>query len=238
MKKSLLIFLTIAVVITFLILASGTYFAYIIGYGKGFKIGDKEAKGGYEKGYETGNKDGYKSGFDKCIERIKIYNEVSGEGRSKISLTEPKFLEDPNGQWANWADASSFYSPDSWSPEQATGAPNVFAYGDDPNAWAPAEIGKGKEILALNYAEPVYATEVRIKESYGSGTVIKVSLVDVDGNFHKIWEGNDPTEGLDYFVVKTEKTSYKVNGVSINFDTKKSPSQWVEIDAVQLVGEK
>ena len=238
MKKSFLIFLIILAVITLLALVFGGYLTYIVGYGKGFKIGSEEQKGGYEKGYEAGNKDGYKSGFDKCLERIKIYGQAVKEGQSKIREIEPKFLEDPNGQWATWADASSFYSADNWSPEQATNAPNVFTYSDDPNAWAPADIGKGTEVLALYYAEPVYATEVRIKESYGSGAITKVALVDMDGNSHKIWEGTDPAEGLDYFIIKTEKTSYKANGVIITFDTKKSPNQWVEIDAAQLVGEK
>lgn len=66
----------------------------------------------------------------------------------------------------------------------------------------------------------------------------KIELKDTDDQYHKVWEEIDTTRGLNYLQVKAEKTSYKVNGAKITLDTTKSPNEWTEIDAVQLVGEK
>lgn len=144
---------------------------------------------------------------------------------------------DVNGQWAKSATASTSYGTDSWSAKQATGEPNVNEYGDDVNAWAPAEQNKGLETLELTYAKAVSAIGVRIRENDGSGAVTKVELKDVDGKYYTVWEGTDTTKGLNYFQVPVDKTTYKVSGVRVTVDTTKVPTEWVEIDAVQLVGE-
>lgn len=144
---------------------------------------------------------------------------------------------DVNGQWAKSATASTSYGTDSWSAKQATGEPNVDEYGDNVNAWAPAEQNKGLETLELTYAKAVSAIGVRIRENDGSGSVTKVELKDTDGKYYTVWEGTDTTKGLNYFQVPVDKTTYKVSGVRVTIDTTKVPTEWVEIDAVQLVGE-
>jgi hypothetical protein len=58
-----------------------------------------------------------------------------------------------------------------WSANQATGVPNVENYGDNGNAWAPKTPDAGIEWLDLKYPKPVYAEEVRIRESFGPGTI-------------------------------------------------------------------
>jgi len=83
--------------------------------------------------------------------------------------------------------------------------------------------------------EPVYATEVRVRESCGSGAVIKVEVFDEKGGAHAIWQGNDPTKDLNYLIAKFPKTAFKTDHVKVTLATNVVPG-WNEIDAVQLVG--
>ena len=137
------------------------------------------------------------------------------------------------------ATASSSYNnaqgSAAWSAMHATGAPDVAKYGDDGNAWAPRTQDAGIEWLDLKYAKPVHASEIRVRESCGSGTVIKIEAFDEGGNAHAVWQGTDPTKDLNYLVAKFPATSYKVNRVKVTLATNLS-SGWKEIDAVQLVG--
>jgi len=155
------------------------------------------------------------------------------------ALKQDEIKNDPNGQWAIQATASSSYNDakgtDSWSPNQATGTPNVEKYGDDGRAWAPKTPDSGIEWLDLKYPRPVHATEVRVRESCGSGAVIKVEVFDEQGAGHAVWQGNDPTTELNYLIVKFPKTTFKTDRVKVTLATNVIPG-WNEIDAVQLVG--
>jgi len=155
------------------------------------------------------------------------------------ALKQDEIKNDPNGQWAIQATASSSYNDakgtDSWSPNQATGAPNVEKYGDDGRAWTSKTPDSGIEWLDLKYPRPVHATEVRVRESCGSGAVIKVEVFDEQGAAHPVWQGNDPTTDLNYLMVKFPKTTFKTDRVKVTLATNVIPG-WNEIDAVQLVG--
>jgi hypothetical protein len=155
------------------------------------------------------------------------------------ALKQDEIKNDPNGQWAIEATASSSYNDaqgqQSWSANQATGAPDVQAYADDGHAWAPKTQDTGIEWLDLKYPRPVHATEVRVRESFNSGTIIKVEVFDETGAAHTVWAGNDPTTGLNYLIVKFPKTDFKTAHVKITLATNISQG-WKEIDAVQLVG--
>jgi len=155
------------------------------------------------------------------------------------AVKQDQIKNDPTGQWAIEATASSSYNDAQgiakWSANQATGTPNVEAYADDGNAWAPKTQASGIEWLDLKYPRPVHATEVRVRESFNSGTVIKVELIDDGGTAHTVWAGNDPTTGLNYLLVKFPKTDYKTAEVKVTLATNISPG-WKEIDAAQLVG--
>lgn len=155
----------------------------------------------------------------------------------KATATNAQILADVNGQWAATATASSEYGSDSWAAKQATGVPNVAAFGDDAKAWAPLEKNKGTETLELSYATAIFASGVRIRESLGSGAVTIVELKDIDGVYHVVYTGPDSTSGLNYLQIAVPTTTYKVNGVRVTLDTTLSPDNWTEIDAVQLVGE-
>jgi hypothetical protein len=155
------------------------------------------------------------------------------------ALKQDEIKTDPNGQWAIEATASSTYNDakgtDSFSANQATGAPNVDQFGDNAMAWAPKTQDAGIEWLDLKYPKPVYATAVRVRESCGSGAVIKIELFDEQGTAHTAWAGNDPTTDLNYLAVKLPKTAYKTAHVKVTLATNVVHG-WNEVDAVQLVG--
>jgi hypothetical protein len=155
------------------------------------------------------------------------------------ALKQDEIKNDVKGQWAIAATASSTYNDakgqDSWSANQATGAPNVDHYADDGHAWTTKTQDGGIEWLELKYPKPVHAEEVRVRESCGSGAVIKVEVFDEQGGAHTVWAGNDPTTDLNYLMVKFPKTTYKTDRIKITLATNVVPG-WNEIDAVQLVG--
>ena len=155
------------------------------------------------------------------------------------ALKQDEIKKDPNGQWAIQAAASSTYNDahgtDSWSANQATGAPNVENYGDNGAAWTSKTQDGGIEWLDLKYPRPVYATQVRVRESCCSGAVIKIEVYDEQGGAHAVWQGNDPTTELNYLMVKFPKTTFKTDRVKVTLATN-VVSGWNEIDAVQLVG--
>jgi hypothetical protein len=155
------------------------------------------------------------------------------------ALRQDEIKRDPDGQWASEATASSSYNDAQgdagWSAKQATGAPDVDKYSDDAHAWAPKTQDGGIEWLELKFLKPVHAAEVRVRESMGSGAVIKVELYDEAGVAHTLWQGVDPTKELNYLILKFKPTEYRANRVRVTLATNVIPG-WNEIDAVQLVG--
>lgn len=151
--------------------------------------------------------------------------------------SDSEILADTNGQWANTATASSEYGTDSWAAKQATGKPNVTAFGDNGNAWAPYEKAGGEETLELTFKKAVTPVGVRIRESYGNGALTKVEVKDVAGVYYEVWAKTDTTSGLEYVQIAIEGADYQANGVKLTFDTSDLTDEWAEIDAVQLVGE-
>ncbi len=155
------------------------------------------------------------------------------------AMRQDEIKHDPDGQWAATATASSTYNDakggDRFSAQQATGEPNVETYSDDGRAWAPKTPDSGIEWLDLAFAKPVHASEVRVRESDGSGAVVKVELYDEMGVAHVAWTGVDPTSALNYLIVKFKPTDYRTSRVKVTLATNIIPG-WNEIDAVQLVG--
>lgn len=164
---------------------------------------------------------------------------ASGGTGVEWALKQDEIKNDPAGQWAASATASSTYSDATgqarFAAWQATGAPNVDQEGDNGNAWASKTPDAGIEWITLGFTKPVAATGLRIRESAGAGAVIKVELIDTQGAVHPLWSGKDPTKGLNYLALTFPKTDFKVDHVKITLATNLVPG-WNEIDAVQLVG--
>ena len=165
----------------------------------------------------------------------------------QAALAEDEIVSDPRGQWASSATASSTYASDkaptaktSYAANAATGAPDVERYGDNGNAWTTETPDKGIEWLEVKFDKPVAATEIRIRQSYGPGAIIKVDLLSEDGARHMVWQGLDdqqyPSSTIAWFNRQFQKTSYPVTGARITLATN-AVSGWNEIDAVQLLGD-
>ena len=94
------------------------------------------------------------------------------------------------------------------------------------------------EWLALGYATPVYATGVRVRESYGNGAVTKIELRDhATGAGQSVWSGVDATApgAVADLAVVLSPTSYLVDGVRVTLDMNHSSAR-EELDAVALEG--
>jgi predicted small lipoprotein YifL len=165
----------------------------------------------------------------------------------QAALAEEEIVSDPRGQWAVSALASSTYGGDkapesktAYSPFMATGAPNVERFGDNGNSWASETADKGIEWLELKFAKPVHATELRIRQSYYPGAIIKLELIDDSGARHAVWQGVDSQQyvpnTIAWFKTSIETTPYVVTGARITLATNAVPG-WNEIDAVQLLGD-
>lgn len=153
---------------------------------------------------------------------------------------DARFASDGRGKWASQATASSQYGFDRYSAAHATGVPNVPQYSDHANAWTPGTADGGEERLTLSFAQPMLATEVRVRQSFGPGALTGVELVGSGGERQTVFEGVDPgpyeAGTIAWFVVQFPATPFAVHSVVLRLDTKRVPG-WNEIDAVQLVGE-
>jgi hypothetical protein len=160
--------------------------------------------------------------------------------RGGFTAGEKKIVEDPNGQWAVTALASSSFGDVSyrtgWTPSDACGPPNVPSLSNSPEAWGPSNENYGYEWLDLSYATPVHATGVRIKEVQAVGCIVIVEIKDTTGKYHVKWKGADKKERfISWLVLDFPATDYLTDGVKITLDTTICPN-WKEIDAVQLQG--
>jgi RHS repeat-associated protein len=160
-------------------------------------------------------------------------NTYSGGTAVNTSLTA-------SSQWASSViNRSSQYSSSGWSAAQATGAPNVTAYGDDSRAWAPSSKNGTTEYITLGYTTAVYANGVTIRETCGNGFVTKVEVRNAaSGTLETVWTGTDSStpNTLADFSIPFDQRTYLVDAVRVTIDTNRNVSAWEEIDAVQLRG--
>ncbi|HHY55986.1 MAG TPA: hypothetical protein GYA08_11175 [Chloroflexi bacterium] len=141
-------------------------------------------------------------------------------------------------QWAVAAEASSEYSDDSWSAQQATGEPNTTGIGDDPNAWAAQFADLMEETLVLVYAQAVIPTGIEIHESYNPGAITKIEVLDPNTDaWVVVWEGEADTAGEEVAVFSPALTPVDFATDQVRL-TVNEPliTGWNEIDAVKLIG--
>ena len=127
-----------------------------------------------------------------------------------------------------------------YHPFRATGAPDTEAYGDADTSWATKESDTGLEWIELEYAKPVNASQVKIRQNFNPGAIISIDLYDETGSVHNVWKGPDSAQykpsTISWLNIPFEKTAFKTQRVKITLATN-AVSGWNEIDAVQLIGE-
>ncbi len=138
------------------------------------------------------------------------------------------------------AASSSF----SWQSKYAVlGAPDAGgAYPSNRYAargWFPSARDGTLETLTVDFTEPVYATEVAVREISGNGFVRKIELrTAATGQFTTVFAGTDTTPpGFNDLVVTFPQTAELVDAVRITVDTDNVLNQFEGIDAVSIRGQ-
>ncbi|QEF97271.1 Thermophilic serine proteinase precursor [Stieleria maiorica] len=136
-------------------------------------------------------------------------------------------------------DFSSQYTTTAWSAAQSLGPPDTFSYGDLQTAWAPRSENGTEEFLTVGFAEPLLASGVVIRETFGNGFVRTIEARNATtGEFVTVAQPQDtsvPDVPFD-FLVTWPQTEYGVDAIRITIDTDHNLDAYEEIDAVQLRG--
>lgn len=127
--------------------------------------------------------------------------------------------------------------PRDWGPEQALGAPDTPGAGDLETAWAARTEDDADEWLALEFAEAVVPTGVRVFETFNPGALVAVTATDADGIEHELWRGRDPVSsaraaGVALVPLVTDVVTRRV---TLHLASR-AVAGWNEIDAVGLHG--
>lgn len=156
------------------------------------------------------------------------------------------FTFDPGGtldahyaEWASGAEATSEDYDRGLFAQRAAGEPDASSCGSPGAAWAPANTGGVESITLYYYDPPLIPSQVNIVISNHPSQVVKVELIDANGERPEVvvYEGKPevtdqcpyvlsiPVKGIDYLVVGVRITIDLSSGAGVS-----------EIDAVQLLG--
>ena len=159
-----------------------------------------------------------------------------GELRGTVAVTvQPELLLE---QWATGATASTEFSPGGWSAKQAigNGAPSSTQCADDGAAWASLS-QDGIDWLELTYAQPVHPSEIRVYEVWGVGSIVKVELKDVSGEYHSVYTAQPVSSQRcpRVLIIGVSGITKLVSSVRVSVD-QRGRFDRDEIDAVSLAG--
>ncbi len=153
---------------------------------------------------------------------------------------EDTYLNDPKGQWAKSAVASSTFGESS-NGVSSVNSPDNLAGKPDGQTWTNDHQDMGFDHIEATFEKPVHATEIRAVFTDGVEAVSKVEVKGVDGAYTTVWSGinEDAVDNRDprnWFVRKFAKTAQPVQAVKITI-ANAVKSGYKVADAVQLVGE-
>lgn len=154
---------------------------------------------------------------------------------------EDSYLNDPKGQWAQTATASSVFGETGSSGPSDVNKPQNLVGKPDGRNWTNDHQDMGFDTIEATFEKPVHATEVRVVFSDGQEAVSKVEVKGVDGAYTTVWSGinEDPQDSRGprhWFVRKFAATTSPVQAVKITLANSVERGYKVA-DAVQLVGE-
>jgi hypothetical protein len=167
------------------------------------------------------------------------------QAKLDYATMEDRFLNDPKGQWAASAKASSSFGEKPEEPPESPEKSGAWKLTGKPDGgtWNNNNQDIGFDWIELTYGKPVHATEIRaaFAGDEAVGSVTKVELLGADGKATTVWSGvsdqkEDRRGNRTWFVRKLEKTAQPMVGVKLTFANNVSPG-YKEVDAVQLVGE-
>ncbi len=157
---------------------------------------------------------------------------VTMDGNKTVTATFTQPAGTAVSQWASGATASSEYSYLNWGAVQATGAPNTNSCSDSPTAWSPATSSAAAEWLKATYDQTVYATGLRVHETYNPRFITGIDLVEPNGTVHALSVPADATACGGYYILTFAETPYLVNAIVVHT----AKAGYEQIDAVELTG--
>jgi len=148
-------------------------------------------------------------------------------------------LTEIQAQKLQWASKLIFeynqYGTSDFSGNKALGAPDAKPYGSlNKNAFR-LKSNAGFGTLKVGYDTPTQVSQITIVENNAPGNIVKVILYDVNGKEHVVYEEEvqNTNKKNNVFIVKIQKTPYKVNKVAVHINTYKS-KKWAQIDAIAI----
>lgn len=141
-------------------------------------------------------------------------------------------------QWAMEAVASSEYGNDDWSAAKAVGVTDTYECGDNVTAWASSG-SDSVEWINLYIHTPMYLTEINIVETYNPDQVVKVELIDMQGEYVTVYTAQPKQidNPCPYFLnIPVSQSDILSQGVRVTIDQSVLGLGWNEIDAVEMVG--
>lgn len=184
-------------------------------------------------------------------ENLRDMTMITEDRQAKLqqAIKTQSLVDDPNGQWAISATASTTFATllpnrnpndTAWTAQAAVGTPNADPTGYAGSGWSPGESRGGRDWLELRYARPVHATGVRVNFISGPGVVIKIDGIDPQGQRHTLWQGRDETTYVphqsNWFEIHIPRTPFTVSALRLTIATTVS-SERISIDGVQLLGQ-
>nr|WKN34752.1 OmpA family protein [Tunicatimonas sp. TK19036] len=127
--------------------------------------------------------------------------------------------------------------PQQYRADQALGTPSVLSgFGSTPCAFTPSTQNKAEgEYIEVGFANPQPVQQVFINENFNAGSVQKVELVDIDSNYHMVFEEANPASvgGGRLLKVSVARTAYEVSGVKVTMKTS-IDGEYNQIDAIGI----
>ncbi len=126
-----------------------------------------------------------------------------------------------------------------WSPEQATGVPDTFEYGDMRTAWASLTPDGQQEWLELTF-DPIQGTAIQVYETYNPGAVSKATVRTTQGKERVVYQSTPkpqseavPPETMPRVFEIPLHEQQSITRVTLVLDSEIVPG-WNEIDAVAI----
>jgi hypothetical protein len=167
------------------------------------------------------------------------------QAKLDYAMMEDSFLNDPKGQWATSAKASSSFGEKPDAPPETPEKSGAWKLTGKPDGgiWNNNNQDIGFDWLEVSYAKPVHATEIRAAFTNENAvkSVTKAELLHADGTAQTIWSGlsdqaEDRRGNRTWFVRKFDKTAQPVMAVKLTFANNVAHG-YKEVDAVQLIGD-
>ncbi len=94
----------------------------------------------------------------------------------------------------------------------------------DGLSWRTNRQDDGEEWIELRYSLPVWASAIEVYESFNPGAVTAVSVLNEEGEWHRVWEGEDPNRACPSVLrIEFSQLEFSTREVRLELNTAKIP---------------